>query len=455
MRCSSTPRRAERSPWRKRTLILVLFSLVYATLLGAIRTFQLFSLDTHPTTSARRRCRLAVRSLGTPSHAIGNCSAPGELERLVASNKDVLDFSALLVRYQVLEHLVPYARAAAAMRWNWAFSRRPDVVLLDDSDFTAAFFCLDFYKYDDKTYSEWYRLNPILLEEREARVRAALETAEAAIPHILVDGFSTIPQHRPLETNHSLLFKLLLDTISVPVDLRAHTDKYLVVPYVSELQASDAELRGPKSTLLYFKGGCRPQGAVGQRMRTHIMAQISSSRPPGIDATCAPDHTGYDSYEIYERELMRARYCLALPGDVPSTSRLSEIIAAGCIPVLVGPPWTYLPLLPHVKYEQFALFFVLTNVSAWLTREDEAELADPASDWAMEPRMGRFLNTAPLYVAHDILDVIEQLRRVSPERERALRLAGARFRVYFAASTAPTSDAAAAILDAACETFTL
>ena len=55
-----------------------------------------------------------------------------------------------------------------------------------------------------------------------------------------------------------------------------------------------------------------------------------------------------------------------LAGDAASTRRFSEIMMAGCIPTFVGPPYHSMPFVEDVDYRDAAIFFNVTNYSAWL-----------------------------------------------------------------------------------------
>ena len=59
-------------------------------------------------------------------------------------------------------------------------------------------------------------------------------------------------------------------------------------------------------------------------------------------------------------------FCLVLAGDAASTRRFSEIMMAGCIPTFVGPPYHSMPFVEDVDYRDAAIFFNVTNYSAWL-----------------------------------------------------------------------------------------
>lgn len=51
-----------------------------------------------------------------------------------------------------------------------------------------------------------------------------------------------------------------------------------------------------------------------------------------------------------------------IPGDTASSSRLTDVMLAGCIPVFVGPPWHAMPLASEILYHEFSVFFELHSL---------------------------------------------------------------------------------------------
>ena len=69
------------------------------------------------------------------------------------------------------------------------------------------------------------------------------------------------------------------------------------------------------------------------------------------------------SHAEFRQEMRRAVFCLLLPGDTASSSRLTEIVLAGCIPVFLGPPWHAQPLAARLRYPDFSVVFQLDALS--------------------------------------------------------------------------------------------
>ena len=69
------------------------------------------------------------------------------------------------------------------------------------------------------------------------------------------------------------------------------------------------------------------------------------------------------SHAVVRQEMQRSVFCLLLPGDTASSSRLTEAVLAGCIPVFLGPPWHAQPLAARLRYPDLSLFFQLDALS--------------------------------------------------------------------------------------------
>ena len=66
-----------------------------------------------------------------------------------------------------------------------------------------------------------------------------------------------------------------------------------------------------------------------------------------------------------------SEFCLVVPGDTTSSSRLSKFIFAGCVPVVVTPSPT---LLPFSNILNWSSFCVLADTSELVTNQSRAAL---------------------------------------------------------------------------------
>jgi hypothetical protein len=225
---------------------------------------------------------------------------------------------------------------------------------------------------------------PGILNKRDAAVDWVLARRN---PQELVVVLEDHPYYNlnPLKQLDERIFRVVLEVSQVP---KAHRSsrRFLVAPYVA---AANPFLRAPlhaaasDSSLLFFHGTCRngDSDSSGMRLRHHVIAALKAAPslpdalPTSVACACAicPAAAGHDALL---RDLAHARFCLIIPGDTASSRRLSEVMAAGCVPVFVGPPWHALPLSPFIDYFSFALFFHLVE-QPWLRGDTGIFEPDP------------------------------------------------------------------------------
>ena len=375
-----------------------------------------------PTPSPLPACRVAIVSLGLPRVELpGPCSNSSGLEAYLANPDNYLPMFHYVPmdRYRVGRYLVD---AVAAQRAGAAVDGvervvdpvAADVVLLDDRGYDDAYFCLSMHRslwHDgngDGT-KDWDHYLPLYMEERAARRRAALASL---LPSQRMASTWLLPvEHwNRVDVAHAQQIRLVIEMDYVPATERAGA-RYLVVPYaahrlaagVGEATAVAAAAAAAAAAallprpLLFLRMGCafQPASSMGMRFRSSLIKSLNLDiAAPDVVATCTicPDCEGFGanhiSVEEYLVAMARARFCPLLPGDSPSSSRLSEVMMVrGCIPIFLGPPWMLLPLLPIVDYARFALFVNLSHAPrAWLTDEDARMLETPGSDWHPEAR---------------------------------------------------------------------
>ena len=158
------------------------------------------------------------------------------------------------------------------------------------------------------------------------------------------------------------------------------------------------------------------------------------------------------SQEDYRGRVGRSTFCPLLAGDSPSTTRLSEPILLGCVPVIVGPPWPQIPLLQTnaVPWARIALFVEMTNTSAWARADD----AERFRSWFYDedgPALRATLGPGQLLRAADAADVVRQLAAVPPEKVAEMREAALPFRKLFVTAVNGSREGGRQLLDAVCE----
>ena len=83
------------------------------------------------------------------------------------------------------------------------------------------------------------------------------------------------------------------------------------------------------------------------------------------DAEYGGEAAGFDTMLA---EMQDSKYCLLLPGDSASTRALSEMMMAGCIPVLAGPPYATMPMHEDFDYTAIGVYFNVSNYNTWQTQ---------------------------------------------------------------------------------------
>ena len=71
---------------------------------------------------------------------------------------------------------------------------------------------------------------------------------------------------------------------------------------------------------------------MGKKMRADVVAALrANSHMQGVDVACTNEpNTPHEAFASTLAAMRDALFCLALPGDAPSTRRLTEIFMAGC-----------------------------------------------------------------------------------------------------------------------------
>ena len=374
--------------------------------------------------------------------------------------------------------MLPAARVAvAAARPQHGSGRVRTIRLFDDSRYISCYMHLN--SDDDRRAHV-----PALVAARAAAIRQATQAAGGSAM-LIVDSLPPyILDAAAAAAGPARLVRGVLDVAGMSVTERESgqsetASKYLVIPYGVAPSAPPPDLR---PHLVYFRAECAvvASGAVGKVMRAHLVAALIGSSRSADDVTASCVDMGESravSYGDYLRELTESRYCLAVPGDTASSGRIGEALAAGCIPVLPGPPFHTLPALPYADYAAFAVFIRVRNAT-WLPESSTARVvaaaassipevltavATVAHEWLHERREARLLERvfskrsvgpsgveAIAIVVDGVEAIVDALRRIPASTEAALRAAGARARELFVFERSGTGGAAVALMQAAC-----
>jgi hypothetical protein len=271
---------------------------------------------------------------------------------------------------------------------------------------------------------------PGIMKNRDSEVDAE---ARAGSTHALVVVLEDHPHYNLniLKQADERIFRVVLEVSQVPAAQRA-LRRFLISPYAA---TANSFLKDPSATggdsLLFFRGTCRngDSDSSGMHLRHHVVAALKSapavpdSLPILASCTCAICPQAANHNSVLE-DLARARFCLVIAGDTASSRRLSEIMAAGCIPVFVGPPWHALPLSPFIDYFSFALFFFLEE-QTWHRGDSERFEPDP---WTAQTLL--FGGNGVTRVAN-VEEMLRQLQNVSLAEVAYRRRGVAKYAPFF------------------------
>jgi hypothetical protein len=109
----------------------------------------------------------------------------------------------------------------------------------------------------------------------------------------------------------------------------------------------------PRKLLLFFAGGKNPPGGLREQLEAQF-AQLQKEHGSAVDDVLFT--TRRIASSVYERGLHSSAFCAHVRGDTASSSRLFQMIEAGCIPVLIS-DWLLLPFESIIDYSKFTMRF--------------------------------------------------------------------------------------------------
>lgn len=141
-------------------------------------------------------------------------------------------------------------------------------------------------------------------------------------------------------------------------------NRHIIAPYSSTNDQPPFQSKSQRTTRVFFRGGCADEeGSPGKLLRYRLVEVFDIMNLEETDVVCScaqcPGHASHAELMV---ALQQSVFCLLPGGDTQSSRRLTEIIMAGCIPVIIGPPYHTLPFAQDVDYKSFAVFFNVTNL---------------------------------------------------------------------------------------------
>lgn len=234
-----------------------------------------------------------------------------------------------------------------------------DVIFIDDSCLWVAAFKSEFRKNEMTQNQTSYSFRE-LHQNLEDSLKVAWDAIDqsgrnqhnshpwhpkvaALFPHAIIGAFSAC-KHNYL----SKTIKVVIEERYIcPFERNMTTPNFLVIPGTASRNRF-AAMNLSRSNLLFFRGNCgrTHNTPIGNRLRFFVTKEFNRLNRTDVKVLCR-SHLTQD--ELLS-QLASTKYCLVLPGDSPSARRLSDVIAAGCIPVMIGPPFNELAWAQQLNY---------------------------------------------------------------------------------------------------------
>lgn len=130
--------------------------------------------------------------------------------------------------------------------------------------------------------------------------------------------------------------------------------KLVVIPYVAKHELSAMDLHeediNQKEPVFFFQGEITPQVATPGIHRRQLLIDAFRKYP---ESWIMDTHKNYSGHS-YETGMLKARFCLVPEGDTPTSSRLFDAIAAGCVPLILSDRIA-LPFKDFVDWKAFSM----------------------------------------------------------------------------------------------------
>lgn len=159
-----------------------------------------------------------------------------------------------------------------------------------------------------------------------------LDTSYAVLTGPLRDAFHKV---------RVLIYEPHFGGFGDPEEFKYWDGPVTTIPYVADHHLANAKFSLPAQRLfsVYFRGNMeldssnKTSGVASDGQVTRCSAFQSARDIPGSRLI---DSSTNFSYQAYVDEMLNSTFCLVPRGDTPTSRRLFDAIAAGCVPVLVG-----------------------------------------------------------------------------------------------------------------------
>jgi hypothetical protein len=222
-----------------------------------------------------------------------------------------------------------------------------------------------------------------------------------------------------------------------------------IVPYnaIVNIPSHRRALTQRRTRLAWFRGACSDVSS-GRSLRRYFAssaANLTASYKSHVLISCK----GLSHSETL-REMLESEFCLVIAGDGLSSRRISEVMASGCIPVFIGPPWHTRPFEQYIEWGKLSLFFEMSDPSKYVP---------PSANWKQDHLISSpYLQLPPskteTYVVDEPNDVLDKLASFT-KNEIAIRrqhlLANRQFMLWGGLELGESSLAIQAAIDGMCK----
>lgn len=247
------------------------------------------------------------------------------------------------------------------------YSRRTDDYARADLVFVPAYpnFCLfqrpTCHNHTNHCDSQWwYGLNEQVAKAHQSNIPSNRLFGACTYPGMSPRFSACKDNHERPGLFHRMTQLLHMQWLRVTKDV-PFASREVVVPYVVNASLVPFSLE-PRMHLLFVPSRNSPGRAGTSFMRWFSHQLLEYPNVVGGDNLTS---SAFDTFAA------TSEFCLVVPGDTTSTSRLSKFIFAGCVPVVVTPSPT---LLPFSNILNWSSFCVLADTSELVTNQSRAAL---------------------------------------------------------------------------------
>jgi len=221
----------------------------------------------------------------------------------------------------------------------------------------------------------WYGLNEQVVKAHQRNIPSNRLFGACTYPLMSPRWSACADNHERPGLFHRMTQLMHMQWLRVDKDV-PFASREVVVPYVVNASLVPLSLE-PRMHLLFVASRKSPgvgwTWTVGSSRHGVHVRRSQSMRKISHQMLEYPNVVGGDNLtsSAFDTFAATSEFCLVVPGDTTSTSRLSKFIFAGCVPVVVTPSPT---LLPFSNILNWSSFCVLADTSELVTNQSRAAL---------------------------------------------------------------------------------